>query len=103
MMRMAPQRHEGYLMLAVFQRGKGQLESAAALLDKAIERTDSDPQPAMLQAMIYHDLGRFTDALVSARIASETDPTSVQARTLVAALNQAVSDRAIADVPVSID
>ena len=103
MMRMAPQRHEGYLMLALFQRSKGQLESAVALLDKAIQRTSTDPQPAILQAMIYHDLGRFADALVSAQIAAEADPQDVQARTLVAALNQAVSDRAIADVPVSID
>ncbi|MFB3429448.1 tetratricopeptide repeat protein [Phycisphaerales bacterium ac7] len=103
MMRMSPQRHEGYLMLAMFQRGKGQLESAAELLDKAIERTSADPQPAMLQAMIYHDLGRFTDALQSAQIASEIDPTSTQARTLLASLSQTVSDRAVADVPVSID
>ncbi|MFG0294081.1 MAG: tetratricopeptide repeat protein [Phycisphaerales bacterium JB065] len=103
MIRISPERHEGYLMLAMFQRSKGQLESAAELLDKAIDRTDSDPQPAMLQAMIYHDLGRFTDALESAEIAAELDPTSVHARTLVSAMSTEVRDHAIADVPVGID
>jgi Tfp pilus assembly protein PilF len=103
MIRMSPERHEGYLMLAMFQRGKGQLESATELLDKAIERTKTDPQPAMLQAMIYHDLGRFSDALESAQIAAEIDPSSVHARTLVGAMSSEVRDRAIADVPVGID
>ncbi len=103
MIRISPERHEGYLMLALFQRGKGQLESAADLLDKAIDRTDSDPQPAMLQAMIYHDLGRFSDALASAKLASELDPSSAHARALVSAMSTEVRDRAIADVPVGID
>ncbi len=103
MIRMAPERYEGYLMLAMFQRGRGELASAADLLDKAIERTKNDPQPAILQAIIYHDLGRFADAMRSASIAIELDPTSQQAQSLAAAMAGIARDRAIADVPVSID
>ncbi|MFU8828292.1 MAG: tetratricopeptide repeat protein [Phycisphaerales bacterium] len=103
MMRMAPERHEGYLMLAIYQRGRGELDSAAALLDKAIERSRKDPQPAVLQAMIYHDLGRPADALRSARTAQRIDPTSTQAQLLISALSGQTGDRAIVDVPVSID
>lgn len=103
MMRMAPERYEGYLMLALFQRNSGELESAADLLDKSIERTSHDPQPALLQAMIFHDLGRFGDALRSAAIAGEIDPNNTQARMLTAAITSRMQDSAIADVPVDID
>lgn len=103
LIRMAPERYEGYLMLAMFQRGRGELASAADLLDKAIERTQTDPQPAILQAMIYHDLGRFADALTSANIAVELDPSSKQAQAMAAAMAGIARDRAIADVPVDID
>ncbi len=103
MIRMAPQRYEGYLMLAMFQRGRGELASAADLLDKAIERTKDDPQPAILQAMIYHDLGRFADAQRSANLAMELDPTSVHARTIASVMSDLASNRSIADVPVNLD
>ena len=103
MIRMAPQRYEGYLMLAMFQRGRGEMASAADLLDRAIEFSKTDPQPAILQAMIYHDLGRFADAQQSANIAIEIDPTSVHARTIASVMTNLVNDRSVADVPVGID
>lgn len=103
MIRMSPVRYEGYLMLAMFQRSRGELASAADLLDKAIERTQTDPQPAILQAMIYHDLGRFADAQQSANIAMEIDPGSAHARTIASVMTNLVNDRSLADVPVGID
>jgi tetratricopeptide (TPR) repeat protein len=103
LIRMAPERYEGYLMLAMYQRSRGELASAADLLDKAIERTTVDPQPAVLQAMIYHDLGRFADALTSANIAVEIAPHSQQAQSMAAAMAGIARDRAIVDVPVDID
>lgn len=100
---MAPERHEGYLMLAIHQRSRGELESAIKLLDQAIERTRSDAQPAVLQAMIYHDLGRLSDAFKSAQTAQRLDPSSTQAQLLVSAIGSQIQNRAVADVPVGID
>lgn len=99
----APHRHQGHTLRAVSQREAGHLRAAARTLDTAIKLAGNDPEPALLQAMVYEELGETQLALRSARIAADVSPTSGRARALIARLSTNATPTRIADVPVNPD
>lgn len=58
----APQRTEGYLLMAMYQRARGQGEQALITLDQAIAVAPNHAEPYMLKATILNDLGRADEA-----------------------------------------
>jgi len=94
----APDRHEGYLLLATWQRGRGNVKGAVASLDKAIERSMGDPEPALLQGIIYADMGQQQQALRSFQTAQSLDPSDPRATAMIRRLS---SGARLTNVPVS--
>lgn len=57
----APDRYEGYLALAMWQRENGDLEGALRSLDIAVQRADAVPTPAQLRAIVERQLSAASD------------------------------------------
>lgn len=53
---LAPDRHEGYLSLAIYQRKQGDLEKALSSLELAVERSGKDPTPGRLHRIIEQQI-----------------------------------------------
>lgn len=60
MVGMAPDRHEGHLALAMWQRRSGDLEGALKTLDNAERFAHGDVTPAQLRTLVQRDLTRKT-------------------------------------------
>jgi tetratricopeptide (TPR) repeat protein len=99
---MAPNRHEGHLLRAIVQRDSGHLRAAVRTLDTAIDLCGNDPEPAILQAVIYEQLGDFPQAERAARVALKLDPANSFARRLLRSIDNTDETR-IADVPIDPD
>ncbi|TVQ31598.1 MAG: tetratricopeptide repeat protein [Phycisphaeraceae bacterium] len=84
----APNRHEGPLMMAMWSRRAGDLNSALASLNKAVSLAGADPRPAMLRGVVLDELGRRNEAASSFIDALAIDPTHDQARRMLAAVQQ---------------
>lgn len=95
-MAIAPERPEGYFLLATWQKNKGNLSGAIASLDRAIERAGEDSSPALMQAMIYKELGQTDKATRSVKLALHANPRDERAQRL---LSQFESGR-LTTVPV---
>lgn len=67
----APHRVEGYLLMTMFQRAKGQNEQALITVDQAIARAGAHPEAYMLKAIICDELGRTEDARVASATARQ--------------------------------
>ena len=96
----APQRHEGHMLRAIVQRDSGHLRAAANTLNDAVALAGSDPEPAILQAVIYEQLGEPGAAARSARLALNADPGNGYATRLLESLTGRTR---IADVPIDVD
>ena len=60
LMATAPGRHEGYLALALWQRGNGDLEGALRSAERALDRAAGDPTPGHLHAIVLRELEHDT-------------------------------------------
>jgi tetratricopeptide (TPR) repeat protein len=89
----APQRHEGYLLLGLYQRKVGKLGNAAELLEKSVQRSSDDPTPALVLALVYQQMGKTDEARAAAGRALAISPENDRARTLAAQFG------AVADAP----
>ncbi|MHC4590830.1 MAG: tetratricopeptide repeat protein [Planctomycetota bacterium] len=56
LMAAAPGRHEGYLALAMWQRGSGDLQGALRSVERAMDRAAGDPTPGHLHAIVAREL-----------------------------------------------
>lgn len=88
---MAPERHEGYLLRAMFLFREGQLEAALPIADRACELSKDDPTPFILLAMIQQDRGRFNAAVDSLNYALAMDPDNVSAQRLLMGIQRNAS------------
>jgi len=80
---MAPDRHEGYLLRAMYLFREGQLEAALPVADRACELSSNDPTPFILLAMIQQDRGRPNAAMDSLNDALAIDPNHETAQRLL--------------------
>ncbi len=80
---MAPERPEGYGLLAIWQRTAGHPEAAAKTIERAASLGVADASTLVLQGLIYQDLGRTDAASRSFAAALERDPSSRDARRLL--------------------
>ncbi|MFM9956550.1 MAG: tetratricopeptide repeat protein [Phycisphaerales bacterium] len=93
MVALAPRRHEGYLLLGLYQRRIGKPGAAAEMLEKSVERSTDDPTPAMVLALVYQQQGKSEQAKQAAARALTVSPQSERARALAGQFG------AVADVP----
>lgn len=83
LMSISPDRAEGYLFTALWQRDSGRLEQAVRTLDRAVERVTDSASPALLRGLMLADLGRHAEANESFALALRIDPANEQARGLL--------------------
>ena len=70
----APERSEGWMLKALYQRRTNDSAGALKTVAKAVERRGDNIDPLMLQGMLYQDLGRGEDAKNSFKLALQQDP-----------------------------
>lgn len=87
----APDRQEGYFLMAAWQRSKGNIKGAIASLDKAVERAHGDSAPAVMRGVLYQELGMKPQAAQSYRVALQANPSDERARSLLAELEHGVT------------
>lgn len=79
-MALAPARHDGFTLRALWQRRGGDLNGALESLAKAVERRGTAIEPLMLQGLVLQELGRDSEArAVFAAVLAE-DPNNESAR-----------------------
>lgn len=81
---LAPEREEGHVYLALWQRESGKLDEAAATLARAESLKGSTANPALLRGIVLTDLGRHGEAKKSFALAVSRDPKHAEARALLA-------------------
>lgn len=79
---LAPSRHEGYLLLGLYQREIGRLSEAAATLEKSVARTADDPTPAIVLSLVYQQIGQHDKARSLASRAVTISPDNERAQSL---------------------
>lgn len=87
----APDRQEGYFLMATWQRSKGNVKGAIASLDKAIERSQGDSAPAVLRGVLYQELGMNPQAAQSYRVALQINPGDSRAQALLSQVEKGVT------------
>ncbi len=88
-------RPEGYMLMAILQRQRGDLDKAVQTLDRAVELSAANAEPALLQAIVYDELGDRAAAARSAQIALEIDPDNLRARGMLGSFSAR-----LAEVPI---
>ncbi len=97
----SPTSHHGYLLMALFQQQRGDLDRAVKTLDRAAQLTMNDPEPLLVQAVLFERLDKHDLALQAAEQALEIDPESQEALALVTALNSGSDVLRLTEVPVN--
>lgn len=87
-MSIAPGRHEGYLLRAMYERGRGNLDHAERLFDQAIERVGENHTGAthlsyLFLGRMFEGQGRFDEARNAYASALLIQPNSPEARLLL--------------------
>ena len=82
----SPATYHGHLLMALFQRERGDIDRALRTIDRAVSLATDDPEPALVQAVLLAEVGRHDAAQAAAAQAVEIDPDSIEARSLLAAL-----------------
>ncbi len=70
----SPNRHEGYMLRAMYLRATGQFEAALDAVGKSIVRTKQDHAPLVLKSLILQDMGEFDRAMQALALASKLAP-----------------------------
>jgi Flp pilus assembly protein TadD len=84
---LAPDRFEGWMLRAMLWRMDGDNEQALSSLEEALGRTNTDPSPYVMAAMVLDDLGRTDDAVLALEEALKREPENRAARTLLSAMS----------------
>lgn len=100
-LRIAPDRHEGYLLRAVYEWDRGNFDQAERLFEQSIERADNTQLkdshlPSLLLGRLYQSQGRADDAHAAYARALRIQPDSAEAQRLLAELSDR---RALSSVP----
>ena len=80
---MAPNRYEGYFLMAAWQRHSGDLEGALASLNKASAMTSDESSPMLFRGLVLRELGAMGDAAESFAEALRIDPANRDAELLL--------------------
>lgn len=83
---MAPNRSEGYLFMAMWQRDNGKPENAAKTLERCLTLNRDAAEPAILRGIILKDLGRIEESRASLAEAARRDPRNQNVQRLLASL-----------------
>ncbi|MFG0276123.1 MAG: tetratricopeptide repeat protein, partial [Phycisphaerales bacterium] len=84
---LVPDHPEPYALLAAVQYRNGELESALASLNKAVERSRGDATPALMRGVVLSRLGRQAEAEQSFNLALQIDPTDERAVRMIAGVD----------------
>lgn len=85
LVRIAAERPEGELFLAIEARRKGDLDQALRHVDKALAVAEEDPAPLLFRAVLLAQMGRTDEAAQVASRAAAIDPGNQQAQRLLTA------------------
>jgi len=77
--KLAPKRHEGYLLAGVVYSHKGNIQQALDNFDRAAELAPDDPEPLLLRGIALERDGRLTDAAQAYSEALRRDPSDRRA------------------------
>ena len=83
---MAPNRYEGYFLMAAWQRQNGDLKGALASLNKASAMTPDESSPMLFRGMVLRELGQKDDAAKSFAEALRIDTANHDAELLLSAV-----------------
>lgn len=78
-----PAEPDGYVLWAVWHRGRGESPDALQKIDTGLMRAGRDAELLSVRALVLADLGRNDEALVAAGSALELDPGNESCRRLV--------------------
>lgn len=92
---LAPHRHEGYVLKALWERLSGHPESALSSLDRAVQRAPDDVPTLLLHAITARDCAKPQLAARSLARARALDP----ANSAVLALSASIDGTALANQP----
>ena len=95
---LAPERPEGYLYRALWQRKHGDSDAALATLENGFTKSDMPIEAYLLRGVIEHDLGMNSAAERSYQAAADIDPANEKAQLLLSLLR--VESDGIASFPV---
>lgn len=98
LMSIAPDRAEGFLLFAMWERSRSELEDAVAVLYRGMKNNSSDARLPVVQGLIYQEMGNTELARRSFKMAINRDSTNVQAQQLLAAMRGKVLPNAVAEV-----
>ena len=83
---MAPNRYEGYFLMAALQRQEGDLQGALSSLDKAASLTSEESSPMLFRGLVLRELGEQAMAARSFAEALRIDPANRDAELLLSAV-----------------
>jgi Flp pilus assembly protein TadD len=80
---LAPNRSEGYVFKALWQRSQGDLNGALVTLTQACQFRGRDVSPVVFRAMVLEDMGRNTEARTALTSAMSENPSDQMIKTLL--------------------
>ena len=86
-MRLAPERHEGYLLAGMVWQKRGNLNNALEMFDRAAQAAPKSTEPLILRGLSLQKAGRTAAAAQAYTEALKRQPDDHRARQLLAAVN----------------
>ncbi|MEX2217912.1 MAG: tetratricopeptide repeat protein [Phycisphaerales bacterium] len=83
---LAPERADGYMLRALWQRKQRDMNAALISVERACERAGREVEPFMLKGVILKEMGRMPEARAAFEAALSLDPQNEQARKAVTAV-----------------
>lgn len=80
----APEKAEGWMLKALYQKRTGDMPGALKTVARAVERRGDNIDPLMLQGAIQLELGRTADAKQSFALALQQDPENTSVKNALA-------------------
>ncbi len=75
---MAPERHEGFLLMGAYQHRVGEIDKAVRSLERSARLTESDPSASILLHLVYAELGQLENARRALRQAEALAPDDIR-------------------------
>jgi Flp pilus assembly protein TadD len=86
---LAPERSEGYMLRALWERKQGELQKGLVSVEKAVERRGTSVEPLLLKGVILREMGRSAESTSTFKTVLAQDPSNQQAKKALGALTQA--------------
>ncbi|MCC7146608.1 MAG: tetratricopeptide repeat protein [Phycisphaeraceae bacterium] len=83
LIRIAPNRHEGYLLAGMVSQKRQQWPAALSFFDKAVKVAPDQVMAILLRGLSYQQVGKKTQAVADFQHVLELDPHNTQARQLL--------------------